>query len=67
MRNGIVIRRGIEYLARKTKKVRTDGAGFCWSPDIQKARAFKDHGSSCRTARITGGIVRQMTDGKVSE
>ena len=64
MRNGLIVKRGVEFLARKGNKVRTDGAGFCWSADIQKARVFMDHDHACRAARLVGGTVRIMKNGK---
>ena len=67
MRNGLIVKRGVEFLARKEKKVRIDEAGYCWSEDIQKARVFMNHDSACRTARRTGGVVRMMKDGRAVE
>ena len=67
MLNGLVIKRGTEYCARKSTKVRMDPDGSCWSEDIQKARVFLNHDQACRTARRVGGTVRLMTNGKVEE
>lgn len=64
MRNGLIVKRGVEFLARKGKKVRIDEAGCCWSEDIQKARVFTDHDHACKAARMAGGVVRTMKDGK---
>lgn len=64
MRNGLIVKRGVEFLARKGKKVRIDEAGYCWSEDIQKARVFKDYDHACKAARKAGGVVRTMKDGK---
>ena len=64
MRNGLVVKRGVEFLARKGKRVRIDEAGYCWSEDIQKARVFADHDHACKAARMAGGVVRTMKDGK---
>lgn len=67
MMNGLVIKRGAEYAARKMKNVRTDEAGLCWTEDIQKARVFLDHEHACRAARRCGGTVLSMKDGRVQE
>ena len=67
MKNGVVIRRGTEYLAKKGKNVRTDEAGYCWSEDIQKARVYLNFDSACRTAYRSGGKVRTLKDGRVEE
>ena len=64
MRNGLVVKRGVEFLARKGKKVRIDEAGYCWSEDIQKARVFLDHDHACKAAWLAGGVVKTMKDGK---
>ena len=66
MMNGLVIKRGTEYLARKGKKVRMDPDGSCWSADIQKARVFANHDHACRSAERVGGTVRIMTNGKIA-
>ena len=70
MMNGIVIRRGKEFLARKRSRKtpgRKDQNGMCWSEDIQTARVFQNYDTACRTARRVGGTVRMMTDGRVVE
>lgn len=64
MRNGMVVKRGVEFLARKRKKVRIDEAGYCWSEDIQKARVFTDHDHACKAARMAGGVVQRIKDRK---
>ena len=67
MRNGLIVKRGVEFLSRKGKKVRIDEAGYSWSEDIQKARIFVDFDHACKAARLTGGVVRIMKDGKIKE
>ena len=67
MRNGLIVKRGVEFLARKGKKVRIDEAGYCWSEDIQKARVYLNFDSACRTAYRSGGKVRTLKDGRVEE
>lgn len=68
MMNGLVIRRGEYYLARKgTKSARPDASGHFWSKELQAARVFMSHDAACRVARHCGGIVRMMKDGRVVE
>ena len=67
MRDGIVIQRGKEYLARRKKYVRKDSEGFCWTEDIQKARVFTDYDMACRKAVMAGGTLRVMKDLKIQE
>ena len=64
MRNGLIVKRGVEFLARKGKKVRIDEAGYCWSEDIQKAVVFKDYDRAYWTARMVGGVVQRIKDRK---
>ena len=67
MMNGIVIRRGKEYLARKSKKARMDEDGMYWSGDSQKARIYMDYDKACRTANRIGGTVELMQNGRVED
>ena len=67
MRNGLIVKRGVEFLARKGKKVRIDEAGYSWSDDIQKARVFMDHDHACKAERLAGGVVKTMKDGRAVE
>ena len=68
MMNGLVIRRGEYYLARKgTKSARPDASGNFWSKELQAARVFLNHDVACRVARHCGGIVKIMKDGRVVE
>ena len=68
MRNGLIVKRGENYLARgRTKSAWTDESGKCWSREIQAARVFTDHDRACREARRCGGTVRIMKDGRVEK
>lgn len=65
MMNGLVVRRGDRYLARKgTKSARPDAGGIFWSAEIQAARVFINHDAACRAARKFGGVVKLMREGK---
>ena len=65
MMNGLVVKRGETYLARKgTKSARPDAGGIFWSKEVQAARVFTTHDAACRAARKFGGVVRLMRDGK---
>lgn len=66
--NGLVVRRGGLYLARKgCKSAKPDASGNFWSKEIQAARVFMSHDAACRAARKFGGVVRLMRDGKTQE
>ena len=68
MMNGLVIRRGEYYLARKgTKSARPDASGNFWSKELQAARVFSDYNAACRAAKQHGGVVRIMKDGRAEE
>jgi hypothetical protein len=68
MMNGLVIRRGEYYLARKgTKSARPDASGNFWSKELQAARVFMSHDAACRAARKFGGVVRLMRNGRTEE
>lgn len=59
MMNGLIIRRGEKYLARRgCKSARPDASGVFWSSEIQAARVFRDHDAACRAARKFGGVVQ---------
>ena len=43
MMDGLVVKRGTEYLARKTcKSTYADDCGWCWSTELQAARIYRD-------------------------
>lgn len=68
MMNGLVVRRGEYFLARKgTKSARPDASGNFWSKELQAARVFQTHDAACRAARKFGGVVRLMRDGKTAD
>ena len=68
MMNGLIIRRGDRYLARKgCKSARPDAGGIFWSKELQAARVFTTHDAACRAARKFGGVVRLMRDGKTMD
>lgn len=68
MMNGLVIRRGEKFLAKKgCKSAKPDASGNFWSKEIQAARVFMNHDAACRAARKFGGVVRLMRDGKTQE
>ena len=68
MMNGLIIKRGDKYMARKgCKSARPDASGVFWSAEIQAARVFQDHEHACRAARKYGGVVRLMKDGRTKE
>ena len=65
MMNGLVIKRGDKYLARKgCKSARPDAGGIFWSSEIQAARVFMNHDTACRAARKFGGVVQLKKTGK---
>ena len=65
MMNGLLIKRGDRYLARKgCKSARPDARGNFWSAEIQAARVFNNHEVACRAARKFGGVVKLMREGK---
>ena len=66
MMNGLIIKRGDKYLARRgCKSARPDASGTFWSMEIQAARVFMNHDAACRAARKFGGIVKLKKDGRV--
>ena len=68
MMNGLVIKRGDKFLARKgTKSARPDASGIFWSTDLKAARVFQNHDAACRAARNFGGVVRLMREGRVKD
>ena len=68
MMNGMVIKRGDNYLARKgCKSARPDASGTFWSGELQAARVFMNHDAACRAARRFGGVIRLMRDGRAVE
>ena len=68
MMNGMVIKRGDKYLARKgCKSAKPDASGTFWSGELQAARVFTTHDAACRAARKFGGVVRLMRDGKAMD
>lgn len=62
MKDGLIVRRGTEFLARKSPKARQDETGRYWSEDIQKARVYQDFDHACRAAYMAGGVVVMMKD-----
>ena len=65
MMNGLVVKRGGLYLARKgTKSAKPDASGIFWSKELQAARVFMNHDAACRAARKFGGIVQLMRNGR---
>ena len=65
MMNGMVIKRGDNYLARKgCKSARPDASGTFWSGELQAARVFMNHEAACRVARRFGGVVKLMREGR---
>ena len=68
MMNGLIIKRGDKYLARKgCRSARPDASGNFWSKEIQAAKVFMSHDAACRAARKFGGVVRLMRDGRAEE
>ena len=68
MMNGLIIKRGDKYLARKgCKSARPDADGIFWSRETQAARVFMTHDAACRAAKKFGGIVKLMKDGRSQE
>ena len=68
MMNGLIVKRGTEYLARKNaKSTYSDERGWCWSAEVQAARIYQNHDTACRAARQVGGVVRMMKNGRVEE
>lgn len=68
MMNGLVVRRGKEFLARKSaKSAYDDENGISWSTEQQAARVYANHDSACRAARKVGGTVRMLKNGRVVE
>ena len=68
MMNGLVVRRGEYFLARKgTKSAKPDASGNYWSAEIQAARVFNNHDAACRAARKFGGVVKLMRGGRAED
>ena len=68
MMNGLIVKRGEVYLARKgTRSARPDADGVFWSKELQAARIFQTHDRACRAARKFGGVVRLLRDGKTQD
>lgn len=68
MTNGFIVRRGMEYLARKScKSTYADDCGWCWSAEVQAARIYREQRSAEMAAQRVGGTVRMMKDGRVVE
>lgn len=68
MMNGLVVKRGEVYLARKgTRSARPDASGIFWSKEIQAARVFQNHDAACRAARKFGGVVRLLREGRTRD
>ena len=66
MMNGLVVKRGEVYLARKgCRSARPDMDGIFWSREVQAARVFMNHDAACRAARKFGGIVKLMKNGRM--
>lgn len=68
MMNGLVVKRGEVYLARKgTRSARPDASGIFWSKELQAARVFQTHDAACRAARKFGGVVRLLREGRTQD
>ena len=68
MMDGFIVRRGTEYLARKTcKSAYADDCGWIWSTESQAARIYREQRSAEMAARRVGGTVRTIKDGRVIE
>ena len=68
MMNGLVIKRGDLYLARKQCSTsKPDGAGNCWSVEIQAARVYQSYALARKRAKECGGVVRTMADGRLKD
>lgn len=66
MMNGLIVKRGDAYLARRgCRSAKPDADGVFWSREQQAARVFKTHDAACRAARKFGGVVRLMREGKM--
>ena len=61
MMNGLAVKRGEMFLARRgAKNAKPDASGAFWSKDPKAARVFMNHDIACRTAKRYGGVVRLM-------
>jgi len=68
MRDGFIVRRGMEYLARKEcKSTYADDCGWCWSAEVQAARVYREETSATMAARRVGGVVRELKNGRAEE
>ena len=68
MMNGLIIKRGDKYLARKgCRSARPDASGNFWSAEIQAAKVFANHDAACRAARKFGGVVKLKKDGRIQD
>ena len=66
--NGLIVKRGDKYLARKgCRSAKPDASGIFWSREMQAARVFVSHDTACRAARKFGGMVKLMREGKTEE
>ena len=66
--NGLIIKRGNKYLARKgCRSARPDASGNFWSEEMQTAKVFMNHDAACRAARKFGGVVKLMRDGRAED
>ena len=66
--NGMVIRRGQEYFAKKkAKSAWDDEHGFSWSSELQAARVYREYATAYRAARKVGGTIRVMKNGRVED
>ena len=68
MMNGLVVKRGDGYLARKgCRTAKPDAGGIFWSKEIQAARVFMNHDAECRAARKFGGVVKLKNEGRIQD
>ena len=68
MMNGLIVKRGDKYLARKgCRSARPDASGNFWSKELQAARVFMSHDAACRAARKFGGVVKLKKDGRTQD
>ena len=68
MMNGLIVKRGDRYLARKgCRSAKPDAGGIFWSRELQAARVFATHDAACRAANKFGGVVKLLREGKPQE
>jgi len=66
--NGLIVKRGDRYLARKgCKSARPDASGNFWSAEIQAAKVFMNHDAAVRAAKRFGGVVKLMRNGRAEK